>query len=90
MNLRQAIVFSILVNTEKGIMATNPLYAKEKLDACIKLRVPEVLLDSKNLTELQTYANKYSLKWNMLKDLKLSIDHPFNEWGEPYLIKEVN
>jgi len=48
MNLRQAIVFAILMENRDGIIGKAPSYIEEKLSSCENLNEPEVLLDTQN------------------------------------------
>lgn len=71
MNLRQAVVFVILMQNYEGIIGKAPVYLFEKLNACKTMKIPECLLDNKNLKIFNDYAKKWGYNWNKEVDLKI-------------------
>ena len=63
MNLRQAIVFAILMENGGGIISKAPNYIKEKLKSCENLNEPEVLLDSQNHEKFIGWQNIWKLQY---------------------------
>ena len=49
MNVRQGVVFAILMQGNKGIMTKHPSYLAEKLAMCLMGTTPERMLDASNL-----------------------------------------
>lgn len=86
MNIRQAVVFAILMENNKGILGKHPNYLKEKLESC-QMVVAEVILDSNNLAKFRAYAEKYSFDWDGERDCKIPINQFDKITGEP--IKEA-
>jgi len=64
MNLRQAVVFSILMENGLGIEGKAPSYILKKLKSASSLEIPETLLDHKNLAKFEKYQGfwKVNLK----------------------------
>ena len=60
MNLKQAVVFSILMENNEGIIGKAPSYIEEKLNSCEELGEPEVLLDSNNKQKFDDWKNKWN------------------------------
>ena len=60
MNLRQAIVFAILMENNKGILSKSPRYVEEQLKFTNSMNKPEILLDAKNLAKF----NKWKKEWD--------------------------
>ena len=63
MNLKQAIVFAILMENDKGILGKAPSYVEEKLRSCEQSDKPEALLDTNN----QAKFLKWQEKWGILE-----------------------
>jgi len=61
MNLKQAVVFAILMQNGGGIKQKAPAYVMEKLNSCEKLESPENLLDTDN----KALFNEYGRYWQM-------------------------
>ena len=71
MNIRQAVVFAILMGTDQRILGKHPSYLLEKLKACESFDVPEMLLDSFKKAVFDAYAREFGLGWNTEADLKV-------------------
>ena len=63
MNLRQAIVFSILMENGEGILDKAPSYVEEKLKSAEALTNPEVMLDLFNLAKLDEWQEKWKVRF---------------------------
>ena len=87
MNIRQAVVFSILMSNNEGILGKHPNYLKEKLESC-QMVVPEVILDSGNMAKFKAYAEKYGFDWNSERDCRIPMNQFDKVTGEA-LIEEV-
>ena len=48
MNLKQAVVFAVLMANGDGISSKAPSYILEKLDMCAMMTTPEQILDAPN------------------------------------------
>ena len=55
MDIKQAVVFAILMENNKGIIEKAPSYIAEKLSACTIMSEPEALLDDKNLAKFKEW-----------------------------------
>ena len=66
MNLKQAVVFAILMENHEGIRGKHPNYIIEKLKICGKLEYPERLLDLSNRTKLKEWKEN----WNVEIDIE--------------------
>jgi len=74
MNLRQAVVFCILMQNNEGIVGKAPIYLTEKLKACKNMKIPECLLDSPNLRIFKEYTKKWKFNWDKEFDLQLPLN----------------
>lgn len=63
-NLREAVVFAILMENGEGILNKAPLYILEKMKA-VDMGIPECLLDSPNMQKFQEYQNRWG---SLIKD----------------------
>tara|TARA_Y100000310_G_C20687709_1_gene820180 strand:- start:3510 stop:3713 length:204 start_codon:yes stop_codon:yes gene_type:complete len=61
-NLKGAVVFSILMQNNEGIMGKSPMYIQEKFIKCAENKNPEYLLDEKNTR----IFNDWVARWNGL------------------------
>ena len=61
MTLKQAVVFSILMENGEGILGKSPSYVKEKLNACSTEEdyVTEGLLDNQNMDKFKGYQKRW-------------------------------
>ena len=59
MNLKQGVVFSILMQGNEGIMTKHPSYLMEKLKFSEVMDYPEKLLDTDNLRLFNKYREYY-------------------------------
>lgn len=66
MNLRQAVVFAILMEIHGGILAKSPDYVMEKLGDVALMKEPEGILDSTGLSEFYTWARSWRAGHNWL------------------------
>ena len=62
MTLRQAVVFAILMENNKGIIDKSPLYVSEKLQLCNLSAEPEGLLDPLNLAKLHRWMTWWKME----------------------------
>ena len=63
MNLRQALVFAILMEGGIGIMTKAPDYLKEKLNSCESMEEPETLLDPVNLRKFRLWRERWHIEF---------------------------
>ncbi len=56
MEIRQAVVFAILMENNNGILGKAPSYITEKLDSASMMESPEQLLDSSNLAKFKRWT----------------------------------
>ncbi len=59
MNLEQAVVFAILMENDNGILDKSVNYILEKLESCMILEDPSILLDSNNLVKYKAWLDKW-------------------------------
>ena len=62
MNLRQAVVFAVLMEGNGGILSKHPDYVMEKLRLASSLKEPEVLLDHNNLRKFKKYLEIWKVE----------------------------
>ena len=62
MTLRQAVVFAILMENNKGIIAKSPFYVKEKLELCALSDKPGGLLDQFDWDKYHRWLNLWKPK----------------------------
>ena len=62
MNIKQAIVFAILMQGGEGIMSKHPSYLGEKLKSCELMENPERLLDTDNLAIFKDYCVRFRIE----------------------------
>lgn len=67
-NLRQLVVFCIYMENNDGIIGKHMNYLFEKFLHTTQARIPEKLLDSKNLQKFIAYAEKWGLDWDSPRD----------------------
>lgn len=60
MNIKQAVVFAILMENGGGISDKSENYVAEKLQACEGMANPEQLLDSPNMAKFQAWFEFWS------------------------------
>ena len=63
MNLRQAIVFAILMENNDGIIGKHQSYIEEKKNVVEKMEYPENLLDSGNLAKFKNWQERWGIKF---------------------------
>jgi len=68
MNLRQAVVFCILMQSNGGILTKAPLYVLEKLNSVSMMNEPEALLDYANLSIFHRYFERWGIPSKQVKD----------------------
>lgn len=68
MNLRQLVVFAILMEQHEGILGKHRSYIFEKFEFCKGFNIPERILDDENREKFDAYAKKWGLKWNSAHD----------------------
>ena len=64
MNLRQAVVFSILMQNGQGIMDKHPSYLLEKLHSAEIMEHPERLLDLQNRRIFEVWKEKWKVTFD--------------------------
>ncbi len=62
MTLKQALVFSILMQNGNGILDKAPSYIAEKLEICSMMPDPKSLLDLKNQAIYEVYMGMWVVK----------------------------
>ena len=62
MQLKQALVYAILMENGDGIRVKSPAYVLEKLRACETVDDPSGLLDQENVRKLKEYLSRWNLK----------------------------
>ena len=60
MNLKQAVVFAILMEHGEGILGKSPDYIFEKFNACDKDPDPCGLLDNDNLMKFRQWKDRWT------------------------------
>ena len=68
MNLRQAVVFGILLQGNSGVLVKSPKYIMEKAELCSIANIPETILDYPNRCTFNRFAEKWSYDWNTKRD----------------------
>lgn len=63
MNLRQAIVFAILMENNDGIIGKAPSYIEEKKGMIETLKYPERMLDANNLGKFKGWQKTWKLEF---------------------------
>jgi hypothetical protein len=58
-NIKQLVVFAILMENNDGILGKAPSYLLEKYEACKLLPNPESLLDSQNKAKFKDYLKTW-------------------------------
>ena len=71
MNLRQAVVFGILMQNNSGVSGKSPKYIMEKAELCSIANIPETILDAPNRSTFYEFAKKWSYDWNTERDQKI-------------------
>ena len=79
MNLRQAVVFAMIMSHGEGVLSKHPSYVFEKLEACEKSVVPEKFLDTPSFEIFKAYAEKWKMGWDSARDYW---DVPMNQFDE--------
>ena len=88
MNLRQAVVFGILMQNNTGVLAKSPKYIMEKAELCSIANIPETILDAPNRSIFNEFAQKWNYNWNTKRDQNIE-GAEFNPiTGEVILRKE--
>ena len=57
MDIKQAVVFAILMENNQGIIGKAPAYIWEKLQACSTMNEPEMLLDENNQAKFKKWKS---------------------------------
>lgn len=60
--LRQVLVFSILMQKDEGILGKAPSYIREKFSTCLSDSTPERNLDSEGLAKFNLYVSRWGVK----------------------------
>ena len=68
MNLRQAVVFGILMQNNSGVLVKSPKYIMEKAELCSIANIPETILDAPNRSTFYEFAEKWDYDWNTKRD----------------------
>lgn len=63
MNLRQAIVFAILMENGDGIVGKSPGYIEEKEETVVMCQYPERLLDSANMKKFKKWQERWKVEF---------------------------
>ena len=71
MNLRQAVVFGILMQHHSGVLGKSPKYIMEKAELCSIANIPETLLDDPSRRTFYEFAEKWSYDWNTKRDQEI-------------------
>lgn len=71
MNLRQAVVFGILLQGNSGVLVKSPKYIMEKAELCSIANIPETLLDDPNRGTFYRFAEKWNYDWNTKRDQEI-------------------
>ena len=71
MNLRQSVVFGILLQHHSGVLAKSPKYIMEKEELCRISNIPETMLDAPNRSTFYEFANKWGYDWNTKRDQEI-------------------
>ena len=66
MNINQAVVFAILMQSGRGIIGKHPDYLAEKLEAVAMMARPEGLLDEDNLALYHAWLKKWDVEGGTL------------------------
>jgi len=69
MNLRQALVFAILMQGNGGVLTKHPSYMLEKLRAVREHNEPEVWLDTFNMAIFRQYLDKWKVSVEDLSEI---------------------
>ena len=88
MNLRQAVVFGILLQGNSGVLVKSPKYIMEKAELCSISNIPETLLDAPNLGTFNRFAERWKYDWNTERDQKIEGAEFNPKTGELILKKE--
>ena len=64
MNLKKAIVFSILMENDSGILGKAPSYVNEKLKSVENIEKCENLLDANNLTKFKDWQKRWATSFS--------------------------
>jgi len=90
MNIRGAVVFSILMSNNEGIIDKSPSYLLEKLRACNERVAPEQMLDPGNRAIFDEYKKKCGFDWDEMRDYwDVPMDGFDKVTGEPLIKKET-
>jgi len=63
MNLKQAVVFAILMEGNGGILNKSPVYVKEKISVIKNLEEPEILLDFDNMEKFNLWKKIWGVNF---------------------------
>lgn len=88
MNLRQAVVFGILMQNNTGVLAKSPKYIMEKEELCSIANIPETILDAPNRSIFYEFARKWNYDWNSKRDQELEGAEFNPKTGEAILKEE--
>jgi len=84
MNLRQAVVFAIMMSHGEGILSKHPSYVFEKTNALSETVVPEKLLDDEGREIFKAYAERWKMDWDSARDYwDIPMDQFDKRTGEP-------
>lgn len=68
MNLRQAVVFGILMQGNSGVLVKSPKYIMEKAELCSIANIPETMLDAPSRGTFNRFAERWKYDWNTERD----------------------
>lgn len=71
MNLRQAVVFGLLMQDNSGVLGKSPKYIMEKAEICYIANIPETILDAANRSMFYEFAKKWNYDWNTKRDQEI-------------------
>lgn len=63
MNLKQAVIFAILMEGDGGILNKSPKYIKEKISVVKNLEEPEILLDFDNMKKFNLWKKIWGVNF---------------------------
>lgn len=72
LNVRQAVVFAILMQSGDGIMSKHPSYVLEKVRLVEDMSTPELVgLDANNKAIFDRYRAHWCMPWDAEKELRM-------------------
>lgn len=89
MNVRQAVVFGILMSHGGGVDDKSPKYILEKVAACGSLPVPEMILDVPGRAKLKRFAERWDFNWDWEKDCENIVSAEVNPKTGELIVKHT-